>query len=304
MMRVVLKKASPTTSTAAMNKRRRCHLTVVALALQQLPFASVHAFCCTNIHNNKFATHNSNVIQPLSSSFGGSRRYFSGSRSRLIQAGMSGGWFDGDNNNNSNNNNQKGFLSRALDKVKDVISPKTEEQKRAEIVRKEVSGGLSELLKDAPFPVRMMGKMVAPMLSGLAETMGEQARQVEDLINDARFLLVNDARVVDLLGEPIEVGMPFQQSSSSVNINGQQKTSVQASFQVQGPRGGGVATLSASGGSSASIEQLTLNAGGRVINVDLSGRGSGGPGPGGPARGKFNKDDIIDVEFVDKTYNR
>jgi len=30
----------------------------------------------------------------------------------------------------------------------------------------------------------------------------------------------------------------------------------------------------------------------------------GGPGPGGPARGKFNKDDIIDVEFVDKTYNR
>merc|ERR1712232_873290 len=125
--------------------------------------------------------------------------------------------------------------------------------------------------------------------------MGEQARQVEDLINDARFLLINDARVVNLLGEPIEVGMPFQQSSSSVNINGQQKTSVQASFQVQGPRGGGVATLSASGGGSASIEQLTLNAGGRVINVDLSGRGGGpGPGPGGPARGKFNEDDIID----------
>uniref|UniRef100_A0A6U2T208 Uncharacterized protein n=1 Tax=Leptocylindrus danicus TaxID=163516 RepID=A0A6U2T208_9STRA len=296
MMRVVLKKPP----TATMNKRRRCHLTVVALALQQLPFASVHAFSSTNIHNNnKYIIHNSNYIQPLSSSLGGTHRSYSGSRSRL-QAGSSGGWFDGDNNNN---NNKKGFLSKALDKVKNVISPKTEEQKRAEMVRKDVSGGLSELLKDAPFPVRMMGKMVAPMLSGLAESMGEQARQVEDLINDARFLLVNDARVVDLLGEPIEVGMPFQQSSSSVNINGQRKTSVQASFQVQGPRGGGVATLSASGGGSASIEQLTLNAGGRVINVDTSGRG-GGPGPGGPARGKFNKDDIIDVEFVDKTYNR
>lgn len=294
----------------AANKRRHTGVVLALAALQQLPLTFVRSFSThhnvvsvniNNMHSNNAllrhvdAIHAHNIGQPFGRMMLNQSRGYS--RSRRLQAGF----FDGDNNNG--NGKKKGFLSKVFNKVKDTVSPKTEEQKRAEIVRKEVSGGLSELLKDAPLPVRMLGKMVAPMLSGLAETMGEQARQVEDLVNDARFLLINDMRVMDLLGEPIDVGMPFQQSSSSVNINGEQKTSVQASFQVQGPRGGGVANLSASGGGSASIEQLTLNAGGRVINVDVSGRG-GGPGIGGSPREKFNKDDIIDVEFVDKTYNR
>lgn len=223
---------------------------------------------------------------------GSSIRSYSRSSSSLY------GFFGGDGGK------KESIFSKALSKIKDKVSgsSKSDSQLVESSRDSQSAGGLiNEMLKDAPFPVRMMGKMVAPIVSSMAESLGEQARQVQDLIEDARIMIVRDSRVVELLGEPVEVStMPFQQSSSSVNINGQAKTTVQASFQVQGSRAGGVAIMSASGGEKASIEKLTVQAMGRSIDVDVS--PSGSTWRSSPRSGlKSNDDmDIIDAEFVEK----
>lgn len=215
------------------------------------------------------------------------------------------GLFDG------NPNNDGSVWNKAISKVKNLFSSEDEKKKnsKAEIVERrrrdepKIGGLMNQILKDAPLPVRMMGKLVTPIISSLAESMGEQVRQVEDLMDEARGMLMRDARVVDLLGEPIEVAAaPFQQSSSSMNINGKMTTKVQASFQVEGSRSSGVATMSASGGDKANIESLTLNASGRVINVDVN--ASAGPYVYSTKSSSSGSDDIIDAEFVEKKYNR
>ena len=212
---------------------------------------------------------------------------------------------------------QMGFLDNAISKVKGIFSSDDDTKtKKSEIVesrrgrredREQAGGLMNQMLKDAPLPVRLMGKLVAPMVSSVMESMGEQARQVEDLMDDARGMLMRDARVVDMLGEPIEVATtPFQQSSSSMNVNGKTTTKVQVSFQVQGSRGEGIATMSASGGEKASIDSLSVKIGGKVINVDASLSGSGRAFSSSSASeyGNASDNNIIDAEFVEKKYNQ
>lgn len=207
------------------------------------------------------------------------------------------GLFDGGKGDREQGN----FLTKALNKVKNFVTPKSEEEKKAEIAKAEVKSGIQSLLKDAPLPIRMMGRLVAPLISNLAQEMGAQAKQVEDLLEDARGLLIRDYNVIDALGEPIRVGAPFQQSSSSMSINGKSETNVSAAFEVQGSRGTGIATMVASSsGGIPSIKRLALNVGGRNIDVDTSGKSSRSVSPSMMK----NDDGIIDAEFIDKTYNR
>ena len=204
---------------------------------------------------------------------------------------------------------KEGIADKALSKIKGFFGG-NDEKKKAEIVSSDRSstsaGGLmNEMLKDAPFPIRMMGKMMTPIISSLAEGMQEQVKQVEDLIDDARIMIISDAQVVDMLGEPIEVATaPFQQSSSSTNINGKMTTRVQASFQVQGSRGSGIASMLASGGEKASIEQLSVNVGGRTLNVNTSSASSRFNSSSYSGSSSVPEDGIIDAEFVEKKYNR
>lgn len=200
-----------------------------------------------------------------------------------------------------------------LDKVKTFFPTnwfKSDEEKRRELARKkakeEITGGISEVLKDAPLPVRMMGKMVGGMISnvasGLAEAAAEQGRRMEELMDDARRLIVADGAVVDALGEPIVIGAPFSQSSSTVSINGKTTIQIQTSFEVMGSRQNGVATMAANDNG---ISQLSVNVGGRNYNVNTSGR----PRPGGSGRTKISgqesavsKGGIIDAEIIDAEY--
>ena len=69
---------------------------------------------------------------------------------------------------------------------------------------------------------------------------------------------------------------------------------------MEGPLGGGVARVAASG---QGVSQIIVEAAGRVINVNLYGGGGGGgnnrfrsPGRG---RGGYD-DDVIEAEIVDK----
>ncbi len=209
---------------------------------------------------------------------------------------------------------KKSFLEQAADKVKSILpfSKSKSQMTKKEEAKQDVSTAIDTMLKDAPLGVRMFGKMMKPMVGslvgGMAQAMEDQQRQMSDLLSDARNYIVQDPNAVQLLGEPVEIGSPFSQSSSTMSVNGQTRTNLQASFEVRGGRGVGVASISSVDGR---IENLTLNVGGRNIRVDVtksgsynsadvswdSGMKSGGTGKTGK---KFKDEDVIDVEFVEK----
>ena len=207
------------------------------------------------------------------------------------------------------NDEEEGFLSKIANKAKSVLPfLKSEKETKAAIERKqvknEVKGGIDTMLKDAPLGVRMMGKMIAPIIgsvaSNLAEAAAEQGRQMEELLNEAQTLIMLDDQAVQLLGEPIQVGSPFSQSSSTTTINGKTTKNIQASFQVGGSYGSGIATMVAN---EAGISNLTLQAGGRSfgINTNTIGRSvNSGRSENLGRNTNFGKDDIIDAEFVEK----
>ena len=79
-----------------------------------------------------------------------------------------------------------------------VLGRWSSQEEKAQLARKQqvkdqVQGSMDELLKGAPLGVRMMGKMVAPLMGNLVSTMAEgfaeQQRTTEMLLEDARVYL-------------------------------------------------------------------------------------------------------------------
>lgn len=200
----------------------------------------------------------------------------------------------------------EGVLSKIGNKIKSFLPTKifgSQEEKdklaRKKEYRNQVSGGLSEMLKDAPLPMRMMGKMISPILSSvaasLADTMAEQQRTTEGVMDDARGYLMGDPAVTDLLGEPISLGSPFSQSSSTTSINGKTQTRVELAMPVSGSRASGTLRLLAT---QDGISQMQLDARGQRLDVSLT-RRSRSFGSSGTNR--VNGDDnIIEAEVIDK----
>jgi len=219
-------------------------------------------------------------------------------------------FFSRDNSRNSNDDEDKSFLGKVKNLVPSFLKPKKDTGRltQREKAKDQVSSSIDTMLKDAPLGVRMMGKMIKPIISSavgsLAEAVEEQSRQMSDLLDDARMYIVSDQVAISELGEPIEVGSPFSQSSSTMSVNGKTKSSINASFEVRGTRGSGIATIDATDGK---ISSLSLNVNGRRFNIDVTGGPKsttvGGSAKRGSGLGKnrvFNDDDIIDAEFVEK----
>jgi hypothetical protein len=202
-----------------------------------------------------------------------------------------------------------GIISKVKNVVKSILPTswfQSEKEKKAAIQRKivkdEVKGSLAAMLKDAPLPVRMIGSMIAPLMStvmaGLAESMAEQQATIESVLKDARSYLAADAGVASIIGSGIQLGQPQSQSASSTNINGQKTSRIELGLPVTGSLGTGTVRLSAANGK---IEKLQVEANGKVIAVNLSSNG-------GPWRRKSafsgssssSGDDIIEAEIIEK----
>ncbi|KAL7535041.1 hypothetical protein ACHAXR_006232 [Thalassiosira sp. AJA248-18] len=188
------------------------------------------------------------------------------------------------------------LLKKGADKIKSLL-PFGESKSRAEIMKKErkeeITGGINTMLKDMPFPVRMMGRMVSPLLARAANEMAEQSKQVQELLEEARLRLINDSALTEMLGGNIQVGQPFSQSSSTTVINGNSSARVQASFEVAGNRSSGIATMESSNGE---ISSLTVNVNGRNISVGSSRVGN----VFGKSSSGKNDDNIIEAEIIEK----
>jgi carbon monoxide dehydrogenase subunit G len=200
----------------------------------------------------------------------------------------------------------EGFLAKIGKKIFGSKEEKAELARKKE-AKNQVSGALDTMLKDAPLGVRMMGKMVAPIISsvasGLSDAMAEQQRTTEEVMEDARGYLMGDPAVSGLLGEPIQMGAPFSQSSSTSSINGQTTTRIQLALPVTGSRTSGTVQIMAT---QNGIAQMQVDAGGRRLDVNLTkSAGSGSStvfGGSSSSSSRFNKNDdnIIEAEIIDK----
>jgi len=206
----------------------------------------------------------------------------------------------------SSNNKDEGFLSKIGNTVKSFLPTRLfgSNEEKQELARKkeyrdQVSGSLDSVLKDAPLGLRMMGKMITPLVSSMAssfaDTMAEQQRTMEEVMDDARGYLMSDPAVTGLLGEPISMGTPYSQSSSTTNINGKTQSRVELAMPVYGSRGSGTVQLLAT---QDGISQMQLDAEGRRVNVSLSKAKSSFRGS---SFDRVNGDDnVIEAEVIDK----
>jgi hypothetical protein len=198
-----------------------------------------------------------------------------------------------------------GFLG-TLKKVAKKLLPmswlQSEEEKTTAIERQRVQdefkGGIKELLKDAPLPIKMAGRIIAPLLtnvmSGLAETMAEQQKEIESVLSDTKAYLLADLKVAELVGDgPIQVGKPFSQSSSSSSIDGLTTTRIELAFPVEGSMQSGVAKATSANGK---LQQLVLQVEGRTISVRLPYEI---PKPLAFHKASRGSDDIIEAEIIE-----
>mmetsp|Transcript_6632 Transcript_6632/g.9896 ORF Transcript_6632/g.9896 Transcript_6632/m.9896 type:complete len:356 (+) Transcript_6632:233-1300(+) len=246
-------------------------------------------------------------------------------------------------NSNSNNNDKENILKKAANKIKSILPWKSKNKNNSnskssitakQKAKKSVSTSIETALKDAPLGIKLMGKLIAPIVTNLvgvlAQSMEESQLQFDNVMRDVVYYLQIDPRAQ--LGGAVEVGSPFSQSSSTMIINGQKESRMQASFEVKGVNGGGIATVTAVNGV---IQSLVLNANGRNIDIDTNAAKSANVNvndysndgadytinnsrtvvdnndykakkatDGIGKNHNRNKDDIIDVEFVEKKVSK
>mmetsp|Transcript_8945 Transcript_8945/g.10441 ORF Transcript_8945/g.10441 Transcript_8945/m.10441 type:complete len:291 (-) Transcript_8945:2-874(-) len=220
------------------------------------------------------------------------------------------------NDEDESNGGSLSYTDKAKSKVKSFFPFLKKDKKidQSELAKKNISTGIDTMLKDAPLAVRLMGKIISPIIGKLAgtmaKTMEEQSRQLDDCLDDARNFIIKDGLGARELGEPVVVGRPFNQSSSSMSMNGQTKSNVQAQFEVQGSVGTGIASMNASDGKILTLnvvvngENYSIDVDGGQSKTEVMGDGTGtGSWKSQKSLGKnqnIDTNDIIDVEFTDK----
>jgi hypothetical protein len=202
-----------------------------------------------------------------------------------------------------------GFFGQ-LEKAAKTFLPKkwfgSDEEKakltRQRQVKDQVKDSIDEMLRGAPLGIRMMGKMVAPLMGSVASTLEEgfveQQRATEAIMDDAREYLLSDSTITDAMGTPIQLGAPFSQSSSMTSVNGKTQSRMELALNISGPKRSGIARIIAT---ESGISQLLVESGGKMFNVNLSSKGKG------RARknnfGSRDDDNIIEAEIIEKDTN-
>ncbi|VEU44706.1 unnamed protein product [Pseudo-nitzschia multistriata] len=194
---------------------------------------------------------------------------------------------------------------------------------RKQQVKNRVQSELDQMLKGAPLPFRMLGKLVAaPLMSKVASTVAEasyqQAETMEAILDETRSYLINDPTTVDLIGTPIQIGQPHSQRSGTTIINGKRQMRMEFTTEISGPKGSAISRVSAT---NEGIGQLLVEGNSRVYQVDISSkaksssrfgrsssssppRSNGGNSSFGGTKGNTDDDNIIEAEIIEKKTNR
>ena len=142
---------------------------------------------------------------------------------------------------------------------------------------------IDELLKDAPLPVKAFGQLMKPLAGAMETMIKEGAADQDAILQEAQSALRADQRVVQLLGEGVEIQGVFSSSSSSSSMNGQVTKNIMLQAQVQGSFNSGMVAIRGQedGRNGVQVTGLQLQAGGQVIDVPTLRGGGGGFDEGG-----------------------
>ena len=102
---------------------------------------------------------------------------------------------------------------------------------------------IDELLKDAPLPVKALGQIMKPLAGAMETMIKEGAADQDAILQEAQSALRADQRVVQLLGEGVEIQGVFSSSSSSSSMNGQVTKNIMLQAQVQGSFNSGMVAI-------------------------------------------------------------
>ena len=247
--------------------------------------------------------------------FGGYPKLASSSYSTTSRLYMSNRW-SGDDQKKSGDG---GFLSTLKNAAKAILPSSwfssskplsKEEEQRARMIerqremKKDVSGGLTELFKGAPLPIRMLGGLMTPLmsnaLSSLAQVAQEQQSTVNDILQQATTCIQNDETALQVLGQDLQVSStPFSQSTSSSSVNGQTTQRIELAIQVYGSLDTGVATISANEQGLQAI-RIQTNRSGRLLQVSTTAKTRSGTTSRFGGRGSSSDDNIIEAEIIEK----
>ncbi len=136
----------------------------------------------------------------------------------------------------------------------------------------------------------MMNQMMDRFSFEIETRMNQDRVSIEGLLDDAYDCIRADPAVADMLGDRIQLGMPFAESSSSVTINGVRRNRLELVIPVTGSEGEGRVRLLAE---QDGISLLEVNVGGRIIDVRVGKRSIY------DSRNDID-DAIIDANVVDK----
>jgi hypothetical protein len=236
-------------------------------------------------------------------------------------------------NNDSRNKNDSSIIQKGINTVTNIaksILPtswfRTEEEKQQAIKRQEVKNtvksGINEILRDAPLPIRMLGRnvlspLVGNLMSGISETISQQQSSIDTVLDSVTLLLQNDSTVIQLFNNQIPiVGTPYSQSSSSISINGQMTTKIELAFPITNDYGNkqGIGRVVSSNGI---INTLVIDIDGRRIPINTSinsdssttsstttyfaGTSSSSTRQSKRPYADSNNDNIIEAEIIEKT---
>ena len=105
-------------------------------------------------------------------------------------------FFSRDNSKHDNDGEGKSLFGKMKNLVPSFLKPEDEKSQltRREQAKDQVSSSIDTMLKDAPLGVRMMGKMISPIISSavgsLAEVVEEQSHQMSEILDDTRMYCI------------------------------------------------------------------------------------------------------------------
>ena len=181
-----------------------------------------------------------------------------------------------------------------------------DEQSKKKKARKEaLNQGIDKIFDEAGLGGGLL-KAAAKGIGGMVTDMVSDLSEDVDLVQDAVLTeLERDTKASFALGRNINIGMPFQSSSYSSNVNGIQTKTMQYVMPVAGSKAQAQAEISARMSERELVlESLVISSpAGRIVVIAPGGRRGGG-GSSGSVNSRNNlgsgggSDDVIDVEVM------
>ena len=214
--------------------------------------------------------------------------------------GISKAYFDEEEKNeNENSRGLLGGLARGIGKLFGGGKDNSALAKRKKSQRKEINDQIDQMFDNAGaggIGGALLKNIVKGVAGGASDMFAASGNTYALVTSEIVHELQKNSKTSFILGDSISCSMPYQSSTSSMNINGISQTKVRYILAAQGTKGQATVDVNARmvDDETVIIDTLVLiTPSGQQVLVKTSGGGGGG-GIGG----NYNGQDIIDVDAL------